>query len=112
MLSEVLPKPKKDDFRLDGSGRLLGSGADILLVSVPESELLSLGRRGNDEGGAILERLFSGGVKCGREEDIESAELVLEPAPIHDIRGAVTTPWDARHCVATLAAFSRTDGSG
>jgi hypothetical protein len=109
LVSEVLPRPKKDDFRLDGSGRLFGSGADILLVSLPDSKLLSLGRREYDDGGAILERLFSGVV---RDEAIESAELVLDPAPIHDNRGVETPPRDARHCVAILAAFSRTDGRG
>lgn len=59
----------------------------------------------------MLDRLLFGGGRC-RAEDIESAELVLDPAPIQDILGVDGPLNDDRHCVAILAAFSRRDGSG
>jgi hypothetical protein len=110
LVSEVLPKPKKDDLRLEGSGRLLETGADMRRLSYVDSVLISLDRRYAD-GGAMLDRLLLGG-GIYRPEEIDSAELVLDPAPIHDILGVDGPLSDARHCVAILAAFSSRDGSG
>lgn len=108
MDSEVLPRPKNDDFRLEGSGRVLETGADIRLLSYDELVDTSLDRR-NEEGGAMLDRLLVGGGIC-RADAIESAELVLDP--IHDILGVDGPLSDARHWAATLAALSSSDGRG
>jgi len=93
--SEVLPRPKKDDFRLEGSGRLLDTGADMRRLSYVDSVLISLDRR-YAEGGAMLDRLLLGG-GIYRPEEIDSAELVLDPAPIHDILGVDGPLSEARH---------------
>ena len=94
-VSEVLPRPKKDDLRLEGSGRLLDTGADMRRLSYVDSVLISLDRRYAD-GGAMLDRLLLGG-GIYRPEEIDSAELVLEPAPIHDILGVDGPLSEARH---------------